>query len=281
MLYELLQDCAHLAGNNICKKVVEAKQGNECRLNMLANTGDEIRLGGAVVIQDTVNSCKETPEAVLKTQGMERLQARVMKANRDSGAAVPTKELQMIEVGAEAALSMKRTGPEDSRSLAEALHQLGEAQAYAGNMIEPVVPLSNTIAILEKRKKNQEKLSSSHGIDRGVVDLDDLMKDIGNSVSGQRDTPKNQSGKMVATLGGRTDSIKGRADPERRCCQDTRRSLQTKDIRGSDQGKGGASIGKNQVQKMEATGQGESGSKDSQAEFLHIRAPGQPHTKGL
>ena len=37
----------------------------------------------------------------------------------------------------------------------------------------------------------------------------------------------------------------------------------------------------NQVQRMESTRQGESGSKDSQGAFLHIWAPGQPHTKGL
>ena len=124
---------------------------------------------------------------------------------------------------------MKRTGPEDSRSRAEALYQLGVAQAYAGDMLEPIVPLGNTLAVPGKRKKNLEKLGSSHGIDLGVVDLDGLVKDI----------------------------------------------------RDSDQCQGGASSGKNQVQRMEATGQGESGSKDSQAKFLHIRAPDQPHTKGL
>ena len=36
-----------------------------------------------------------------------------------------------------------------------------------------------------------------------------------------------------------------------------------------------------QVRRREATGQGESGSKDSQAEFLHIRALGQPQPKDL
>ena len=54
-----------------------------------------------------------------------------------------------------------------------------------------------------------------------------------------------------------------------------------KDIRDSDQCQGKANSGKNQIQRMEATGKGESGSKDSQAKFLHIRAPGQPHPKGL
>ena len=63
------------ACNKICKKVIDAKQGNDCRLNGLANTDDEIVLRGAVGVQDTVNSCKEMAEAVWETQGMEERQA--------------------------------------------------------------------------------------------------------------------------------------------------------------------------------------------------------------
>ena len=107
------------------------------------------------------------------------------------------------------------------------------------------------------------------------------MKDIGNIVSKERDMPKNQSGEIVTSMWGRTDASMGRAEPGRRYCQYIRRSLQAKDVWDSDQRQGGASLGKNQVQRMEATGQGEGGSKDSQAEFLHIRAPGQLHTEGL
>ena len=44
--------------NKICKKVVGAKQGNDDLLNGLANTDDQIGLRGAVVVQDTVKSCK-------------------------------------------------------------------------------------------------------------------------------------------------------------------------------------------------------------------------------
>ena len=43
----------------------------------------------------------------------------------------------------------------------------------------------------------------------------------------------------------------------------------------------GASFGKNPVRRIEATGQGESGSKDSQAGFLHRLALGQLHPKDL
>ena len=71
----------------------------------------------------------------------------------------------------EAFLDMERTDPEDSRSLAEALYQLGVAQAYAGNMLKSNGSLGNAIAVFVKRKKNLEKLGSSHGTDPGVVDL--------------------------------------------------------------------------------------------------------------
>ena len=84
--------------------------------------------------------------------------------------------------------------------------------------VEPDGPLGNTIGVLQKRKKNQEKLGSSLSINLGMVYLDNLVKDIRVS---------------------------------------------------------------NQVQRREATGQGKSGSTDSQAEFIHSRASGQPHTKGL
>ena len=65
----------------------------------------------------------------------------------------------------EAALDMKITGPEDSRSLAEALYQLRVAQAHAGNVMESDVSLGNATVVLGKRKKNLEKLGSSHSID--------------------------------------------------------------------------------------------------------------------
>ena len=42
------------------------------------------------------------------------------------------------------------------------------------------------------------------------------MKDVGNSVSEQRNMPKNQSGKMVISMGGRTDASVGRAEQGKR-----------------------------------------------------------------
>ena len=40
-----------------------------------------------------------------------------------------------------------------------------------------------------------------------MVDLDGLIKDIGNIVSEQKDMPKNQFGKMVTSLCVKTDPI--------------------------------------------------------------------------
>ena len=61
----------------------------------------------------------------------------------------------------EAAILLKRTGPEDSRSRAEAMHQLGVAQAYAIKVIESDVSQNKALADLRKRKKNLEKLGQA------------------------------------------------------------------------------------------------------------------------
>ena len=79
------------ASDKICKKVFDAKQWNDCVLNLLANTDDEVVLRGAVVVQQMVASSKEICEAVLETQVMEVLQALVLKANLDCGSAEPSK----------------------------------------------------------------------------------------------------------------------------------------------------------------------------------------------
>ena len=77
--------------------------------------------------------------------------------------------------------------------------------------------------MLAKRKKNLELLDSSHGTDPEVADWNGLVKDLRNVVPKQRDSPKNQSGEMATSLRGRIDSIEGRAEPGRRCCQETRK----------------------------------------------------------
>ena len=113
-------------------------------------------------------------------------------------------------------------------------------------------PLDNAIEVLSKRKKNQEKLGSNLNLTLGRVCLDALVNDLRSLDQGYG---KNQvlrsSGLGIGPGMGYLDDI-------------------VKDIRVS-----------NQVQRREATGQGKSGSTDSQAEFIHSRASGQPHTKGL
>ena len=110
----------------------------------------------------------------------------------------------------EVAIGSERKGPEDSRSLAEALYQPGGTQTYPGNTLEVNGSLGEAIKVLVRRKKILEKLSLSYGITLGVVDLDGLVKDIGNICSKQRDIPKNQSRKKVAILRERIDSTMGR-----------------------------------------------------------------------
>ena len=46
----------------------ESKQWNDCLLNLLANTDDEIVLRGAVIVQHLVSVNKEVAEKILETQ---------------------------------------------------------------------------------------------------------------------------------------------------------------------------------------------------------------------
>ena len=72
---------------------------------MLANLDDEIGLREAGVVQNMVNSGKETKEAVLETQVMKVLKALVPTANLDSGTAVPSKGLRRTKAVAGASLA--------------------------------------------------------------------------------------------------------------------------------------------------------------------------------
>ena len=56
------------ASNKTSKNVIEAKQGNDGRQNVLTNTKDKIVRREAVGIQDAVNSGKETTGVFWETQ---------------------------------------------------------------------------------------------------------------------------------------------------------------------------------------------------------------------
>jgi len=85
------------SSNKICNKVFESKQWNDCLLNLLANTDDEIVLRGAVIVQHMVSVSKEVAEKILETQVMEVLQALVLKANLDAGTAEPSPVLSQVK----------------------------------------------------------------------------------------------------------------------------------------------------------------------------------------
>ena len=90
----------------ICRKVFDAKQWNECMLNLLANEDMEICLRGCVIIYNMVNADKQTAEKVFETQIMEVLQALIMKANLDAGNAAPNSTLVKIKEIAEKGLEI-------------------------------------------------------------------------------------------------------------------------------------------------------------------------------
>lgn len=81
----------------VCRKIFDAKQWNECMLNLLANEDVEICLRGCVIINNMVNVDKKTAEKVFETQVMEVLQALIMKANLDAGNAAPNATLVKIK----------------------------------------------------------------------------------------------------------------------------------------------------------------------------------------
>ena len=93
------------AKNPKYKKVLDAKQWNDRQRNVLAILDNEIVRRDARVVQNMVNSCKETAEAVLETQVMKVLKALVPTANLDSGTAVPSKGLQQTKTRAGASLA--------------------------------------------------------------------------------------------------------------------------------------------------------------------------------
>ena len=81
----------------ICRKVFEAKQWNECALNLLASEDVDICLRGCVIIYNMVNVDKETAGKVFETQVMEVLQALIMKTNLDAGTAHPNPTMVKIK----------------------------------------------------------------------------------------------------------------------------------------------------------------------------------------
>ena len=92
--------------DKICKKVFDAKQWNECMLNLLANEDVEICLRGCVITYNMVNVGKDIAEKVFETQIMEVLQALVLKANLDAGNAAPNQALVKIKEICEKALDV-------------------------------------------------------------------------------------------------------------------------------------------------------------------------------
>ena len=119
------------------------------------------------------------------------------------------------------------------------------------------------------------------------------VKNVGSVVPEQRDRPNNQSGKIATSLRGRTGSIVGRANRENSQDLETGGEEASVEVRKRPSIVVGIQLdrmGKTPAQfhtrfkphcSSKRGKQGENGRKDSQDEFLHIRGPGQPHTKGL
>ena len=91
-----------------------------------------------------------------------------------------------------AALSRKRTSPEDYRSPTEALHQLAAIQTKEVKGAGQGKGRARTAMMTKQKKKNPEKSGLVHDVDQRGEGRKDLVRDLKKVAPKQRDSPKNQ-----------------------------------------------------------------------------------------
>merc|ERR1712133_216591 len=77
--------------------------------------------------------------------------------------------------------------PADSRSIAETHYQLGIALVYNGNFDDAESSMNSAVEVLSTRLENLTKMESSEYLDKEIVDLKDLVKEIREKVSDFKD----------------------------------------------------------------------------------------------
>ena len=187
------------------------------------------------------------------SHGRKGLQTKLARPNRYRALGASSmggeSHLRARDEGA-ASLSRKRTSPDDYRSPTEALHQLAAIQTKDIKGADQGKGRARTARMTKQKKKNPEKSGLVYNIYQRGAGRKGLVRDLKKVAPKQRDSPKNQREK--------TGSIKGRAEPGRRCYQENRERLQSKSS-----------------QRTEAIRQRESNGKYSQDEFRDIRASDQ------
>jgi hypothetical protein len=93
--------------NVVCRKVFEARQWQECFLNLLANTDYETAYRGVVIVDNMVQAGREVAEPLMDDgKIMDVLQALALKAKLDLGNAEPAPLLQKMRPLCEHALNV-------------------------------------------------------------------------------------------------------------------------------------------------------------------------------
>jgi len=77
--------------------------------------------------------------------------------------------------------------PADSRSIAETHYQLGIALVYSDKFDDAESSMQNAVEVLSTRLENLKKMESSEFLDKEIVDLKDLVKEIREKVSDFKD----------------------------------------------------------------------------------------------
>jgi len=86
--------------------------------------------------------------------------------------------------------------PADSRSIAETFYQLGVAQAYDGKFSEAETSMNNAVAVLKSRIENLQKMESSENLNKEILELQDLVKDIREKVADHKNLKAETSTKL-------------------------------------------------------------------------------------
>lgn len=101
----------------------------------------------------------------------------------------------------------KEVLPADSRSIAETHYQLGIAQAYRGNFTEAECSLCCAISVLSSRLENLKKMETSEFLEKEIVDLQELVKEVEDTKADIKEMKSQPSKKLKESLGG--SSISG------------------------------------------------------------------------
>merc|ERR1719500_358851 len=105
------------SSSKCCKKIFESTQWESCMLNILANKDYDVTYRGVIIVDNMIQTGKETSEPLMDTQILDVCQALIVKAKMDASNYQPNETLQKIKKVCEHAL--------------ELAHSMGVIKTYA------------------------------------------------------------------------------------------------------------------------------------------------------